>query len=253
MTALALLVRRDRSRRLRSPNAPGAPRPAERAPDAAAPDQPADRVRREIRARRKRIGGARPARDPLPRAADIGRPMPRSLRGAKLLLAAHPNAQPAENLVALDKWVRGGGRLLLLADPMLEWHSERPLGDPLRPPPGFADTGLLRALGAAARRAGRRAGRSSGPWPGNAFCSPRRAGWSGAARSRPTGWSRAAPIGKGRVTIIADADFLDERGVEGAPSSRQPRLAGRRAGDSGDSSESRNSQSFPQLESQEQV
>src|SRR5688572_28696528 len=39
-----------------------------------------------------------------------------NLRGARLLLAAHPNAQPAENLVALDKWVRAGGRLVLLAD-----------------------------------------------------------------------------------------------------------------------------------------
>ena len=46
-------------------------------------------------------------------------------------------------LVELDQWVRGGGRLLLLADPMLEWPSERPLGDRLRPPPAFADTGLL--------------------------------------------------------------------------------------------------------------
>ena len=56
---------------------------------------------------------------------------------------AQPRAQPAEDLVALDNWVRGGGRVLLLADPMLEWPSERPLGDPFRPPPTFADTGLL--------------------------------------------------------------------------------------------------------------
>ena len=64
-----------------------------------------------------------------------------------LLLMAHPRAQPAEALVDLDHWVRGGGRLLLLADPMLEWPSERPLGDPLRPPPAFADTGLLKHWG----------------------------------------------------------------------------------------------------------
>ena len=61
----------------------------------------------------------------------------------RLLLMAQPRAQPAEDLVALDKWVRGGGRVLLLADPMLEWPSTRPLGDPFRPPPMFADTGLL--------------------------------------------------------------------------------------------------------------
>ena len=60
---------------------------------------------------------------------------------------AQPLAQAPENLVALDDWVRGGGRVLLLADPMLEWPSKRPLGDPLRPPPMFADTGLARPLG----------------------------------------------------------------------------------------------------------
>ena len=68
---------------------------------------------------------------------------PGELRKGRLLLMAHPLAQPAEDLVALDAWVRGGGRVLLLADPMLEWPSERPLGDPMRPPPMFADTGLL--------------------------------------------------------------------------------------------------------------
>ena len=59
------------------------------------------------------------------------------------LLMVQPRALPAEELVHLDKWVRAGGRLVLLADPRLEWPSERPLGDPLRPPPMFADTGLL--------------------------------------------------------------------------------------------------------------
>ncbi len=66
-----------------------------------------------------------------------------SLEGQELLLMAHPRAQPAEALVELDRWVRGGGQLLLLADPKLDWPSERPLGDRLRPPPAFADTGLL--------------------------------------------------------------------------------------------------------------
>ena len=139
------------------------------------------------------------------------------LDGAKLLLAAHPNAQPAENLVLLDKWVRGGGRLLLLADPMLEWHSERPLGDPLRPPPGFADTGLLAHWGlrldapdtrGPARRtvAGHRVLVAS---PGRLV---------GRCPVDGDGLVARCAIGKGRVTIVADADFLDDRGVEGASS-----------------------------------
>ena len=68
---------------------------------------------------------------------------PAELAKGRLLLMAQPQAQTAENLVALDDWVRRGGRVLLLADPMLEWPSKRPLGDPLRPPPMFMDTGLL--------------------------------------------------------------------------------------------------------------
>ena len=69
--------------------------------------------------------------------------LPSQLPKGAVLLAAQPRALPAEELVALDAWVRGGGRLLLLADPMLEWPSERALGDRLRPPVSFADTGLL--------------------------------------------------------------------------------------------------------------
>jgi hypothetical protein len=138
-----------------------------------------------------------------------------SLSGGKLLLAAHPGAQPAETLVELDAWVRGGGRLLLLADPMLEWHSDRPLGDRLRPAPGFADTGLLAhwglrldapdARGPVERTvAGRRI----------LLASPGHLG--GRCPIEADGLIARCAIGQGRVTIIADADFLDERGVEGA-------------------------------------
>lgn len=65
------------------------------------------------------------------------------LRQGDLLLMAQPLAQPAEDLVALDAWVRSGGRVLLLADPLLERADSRPLTDPTRPPAMFMDTGLL--------------------------------------------------------------------------------------------------------------
>lgn len=65
------------------------------------------------------------------------------LEGEEVALLLHPPVQTAEALVDLDEWVRGGGRLLLLADPLLEWPSELPLGDPRAPPPFFMDTGLL--------------------------------------------------------------------------------------------------------------
>lgn len=69
--------------------------------------------------------------------------LPSQVPAGGTLLMVQPRALPAEELVALDRWVRNGGRLVLLADPLLEWPSERPLGDLLRPPPMFADTGLL--------------------------------------------------------------------------------------------------------------
>lgn len=49
------------------------------------------------------------------------------------LLLAQPRALgPTEN-VALDGWVRSGGRLLLFADPMMTGHSPYGFGDPRRP------------------------------------------------------------------------------------------------------------------------
>ena len=81
------------------------------------------------------------------------------LAKGRLLLMAHAARPAGRGLVALDQWVRRGGRVLLLADPMLEWPSKRPLGDPLRPPPMFMDTGLLGHWGLRSTRpksAGRR-------------------------------------------------------------------------------------------------
>ena len=115
-------------------------------------------------------------------------PIRRELAKGRLLLMAQPQAQTAENLVALDAWVRGGGRLLLLADPMLEWPSKRPLGDRTRPPPMFMDTGLLAHWGLRLdapdergpqrpRLGGlRRSDRFTGPLHGNCPISARPAG-----------------------------------------------------------------------------
>ena len=124
-----------------------------------------------------------------------------SLRGKKLLLMAHPRAQPAEALVELDQWVREGGRVLLLADPMLSWDSKRPLGDRLRPPLGFADTGLLAHWGVELSADGSRDLPVETTSPGT-LTSRRCALADG-------GFIARCAIGKGQATIIADADFLN--------------------------------------------
>ena len=54
--------------------------------------------------------------------------------GEGRLLLAHPRALQPEELVALDDWIREGGKALILADPALAWPSGLPLGDPRRPP-----------------------------------------------------------------------------------------------------------------------
>ena len=102
------------------------------------------------------------------------------------------------------------GGVLLLADPMLEWPSERPLGDPLRPPPMFADTGLLAPLGVAARRARRSAGPRAAKLGG--YDDPDRVAGHAVRAGCAISADRLVAhcrIGKGEATIVADADFLD--------------------------------------------
>lgn len=128
------------------------------------------------------------------------------LKKGRLLLMAHAAAQTPEDLVALDEWVRGGGRVLLLADPMLEWPSERPLGDPLRPSPMFPDTGLLQHWGLrldAPDQRGPQVRKLAGleiitDSPGTLV-----------GKCNADGFVADCRIGKGRAIIVGDADFLD--------------------------------------------
>jgi hypothetical protein len=142
------------------------------------------------------------------RVVPISVTSPADLGKGRLLLMAHPLAQTAENLVALDEWVHAGGRVLLLADPMLEWSSERPLGDPLRAPPMFMDTGLLKhwglrlespdERGPEARRVGGYDVLSDSPGALFGECS--------ISADRFVAHCR---IGKGAANIVADADWLN--------------------------------------------
>ncbi len=144
--------------------------------------------------------------------------LPSQLPKGAVLLAAQPRALPAEELVMLDAWVRDGGRLLLLADPMLRWPSSRPLGDRLRPPIQYPDTGLLGHWGL----------RLDTPDP-KFFDETRRRGpielgnftvedsdpgkfvllEGPGCRLRADAAIADCPLGKGHATIIADADFLN--------------------------------------------
>ena len=137
--------------------------------------------------------------------------LPRQAAAGGLLLAAQPRALPAEELVALDRWVRRGGRLLLLADPALEWPSERPLGDPRRPPVMFPDTGLLRHWGLQLEAPDKR-GPTQAMLAGKALlvASPGQLRATGGRCAVDAGGLAArCAIGRGKVVVIADADFLN--------------------------------------------
>lgn len=142
------------------------------------------------------------------RVAPISVTSPSELAKGNLLLMAYAPTQTAENLVALDHWVREGGRVLILADPLLEWPSKRPLGDPLRPSPIFMDTGLLAhwglrldgpdARGEQIRQLGSH--RVVTVSPGHL---------AGTCEVGNDGFEAHCRIGRGEAIVLADADFLN--------------------------------------------
>lgn len=125
-----------------------------------------------------------------------------------LLLMAQPPAQAPEYLVALDEWVRRGGRVLLLADPMLEWPSKRPLGDPLRPPPMFTDTGLLVHWGLRLDAPDKR-GPALRKLGGKVIVAVSPGTLRGGCVISSDRLVADCRIGKGRAIVIADADLLN--------------------------------------------
>jgi len=133
----------------------------------------------------------------------------KTLARGRLLMMAQPRAQAPEDLVALDEWVRGGGRLLLFADPMLEWPSEKPLGDLTRPPVMFSDTGLLGHWGLRLDAPDRR-GPVTGDIGGKSYATMSSGTLHGGGCAIENGGLVArCDIGKGKAVIVADADLLD--------------------------------------------
>jgi hypothetical protein len=148
------------------------------------------------------------------RVVPIGTTDVASLKQGRLLLLAHPMAQTADALVDLDRWVRDGGRVLLLADPRLDWPSKRPLGDKLRPPPSFADTGLLKHWGLTLEGPA-----ESGPqlrtMGGKEIVTASSGRLAGACAIEKGGFVARCGLGKGRAVVVADVDFLNVDDLDG--------------------------------------
>jgi len=138
-----------------------------------------------------------------------------SLAGIDFLMLAQPRAlSPAEN-VALDAWVRGGGRLLLFADPMLTGESRFAIGDRRRPQDVILLSPILDHWGLALafdedRPAGPRLVRAAGAaipvnLPGSIDVGD---GEGGCAMLIPEVLAECR-IGQGSALVLADAALLD--------------------------------------------
>ncbi len=148
-----------------------------------------------------------------------------SLAPLRFLLLAQPRALTGEENVALDAWVRGGGRLLLLADPWLTGHSEFGIGDPRRPQdvallsPILARWGLELTFAEEDSTEERWLETPAGPLPvelaGQWRLVPTEADAPASCRLAADAVLAECTIGRGRATILADAALVDgERGDE---------------------------------------
>lgn len=136
--------------------------------------------------------------------------LPSQLSAGATLLAVQPRALPPGELVVLDDWVRRGGRLVLLADPFLEWPSGRPLGDRLRPPVMFADTGLLGHWGLRLDAPDKRGPVKAGAPIGATLVSPGAlARIGGSCTVLADGRYAECRVGRGLAIVITDADWLN--------------------------------------------
>lgn len=136
----------------------------------------------------------------------------------RLILAQPRPLSPDEN-VALDAWVRGGGRLVLIADPALTEESRYALGDPRRPQTVALLSPILRRWGLEllfddAQPLGERQGEVMDlpvpvNLPGHFAIADQQACrlWGG-------GLAASCAVGKGRVVALADAALLEREDAD---------------------------------------
>lgn len=132
-----------------------------------------------------------------------------------VLLLIQPRALPPHALVTIDTWVRGGGTVLWLADPLLAAEQPFPLGDPRNPDPTEPNLALLARWGLSLDSAGESADRDddvriatiAGPLrlraPGRVAVT------SGRCTLTHSALMAECRIGRGRAVILADADMID--------------------------------------------
>jgi hypothetical protein len=144
------------------------------------------------------------------------------LAGHTRLAVIQPRGlSPADN-VALNAWVRGGGRLLLMLDPALTGEYDLPLGDPRRPvesaliPPVVARWGMAVGFDEAQTAAVTTARLGDAPLP---LALAGEVAITDPAAAQCTiiadGAAARCVVGMGRVTLIADAALFEHPELAG--------------------------------------
>lgn len=129
--------------------------------------------------------------------------------GVRHLLLAQPRALSPDRLVAIDAWVRSGGRALVLADPLLRWETKLPMGDRRAPPAVSLLDPLLDHWGV--RIGPVREGEERRFSQDGELLTLSGFGESALSCGGGTAIVSECRIGKGRVVVVADADLIDDR------------------------------------------
>lgn len=167
------------------------------------PGQPRHRVYQALAAQNQIV--------PLDTLEALGPDLPR------LVLAQPRPLSPAEN-VALDRWLRGGGELLLFADPLLTEPSPHALGDPRRPQDIVLLSPILTRWGLELTFSDDQpAGVHSVALRGPAIPVDQAGGWivrGGQCEVEGQGLLVTCQVGRGRLVAVADAEVLAARDAE---------------------------------------
>ncbi len=127
---------------------------------------------------------------------------------ADLIMAQPRPLEPQEN-ARLDGWVRGGGHVLLFADPMLTWESRFALGDRRRPQDTVLLAPILAHWGLSLEFDPGEAGGQLAAARENAGTLAVQPGGDATCRIEQDGLIADCRIGKGRALIVADAALLE--------------------------------------------
>ena len=144
-----------------------------------------------------------------------------ALRSLSALLIAQPRLLQPDELVALDAWVRAGGKAVVLADPMLVWPTALPLGDARRAPSTSLLDPLLTHWGMRLEpvRVGQESVSRRMLESGHALMTSAASRFSLLPATAEAvkcvlsegGFVATCQVGGGHVQLVADADIIDDR------------------------------------------